>query len=191
MSYAALFGHWPDAHSVKERIAMLKHIPLILLLMLSACSDKSSSPTVQTPMPAPIAQAVPAVLNIVQPSVGEICISPVRGFKYRLTIPFTVMETAGTGLAVNFINADFFRGGQRVERQSIGSNDIIATLGTNRIEGNSSISATITFDFNSDDVLIQITLNYTDDSGIRNSYSSPNVNVNVRPICILAASKGT
>ena len=186
MSYAALFGHWPDAHSVKERIAMLKHIPLILLLMLSACSDKSSSPTVQTPMPAPVAQAVPAVLNIVQPSVGEICISPVQGFKYRLTVPLTVTETAGTGLAVNFINADFFRGGQRVERQSIGANDIISVAGTNRIEANSMFSGTITFDFNAENALIQITVSYTDDSGIRGTYSSPNVNVNVRFACTLA-----
>ena len=165
---------------------MLKHILLIFLLTLSACGDKKSSPTAPAAAVAPVPAPVPAVLNIVQPSLGEICISPVQGFKYRLTVPLTVTETAGTGLAVNFINADFFRNGQRVERQSIGANDIISVAGTNRIEANSMFSGAITFDFNAENVLVQITVNYTDDSGVNGTYSSPNVNVNVRFACTLA-----
>ena len=72
-----------------------------------------------------------------------------------------------------------------MERQGIGADVIIAIAGTNRIEANSSLSGIITFDFNSGNVLAQLTLGYTDDSGASDTYSSQNINVNIRSVCML------
>ena len=161
----------------------MKHILFLSFLALSlSCSSEKTMPMAPTPPQAP---PVPAVLSVVQLAFGEICVSPVQGFKYRLNVPLAIMETAGTGLAVNFINADFYRDGQAVERQGIGADVIIAIAGTNRIEANSSLSGIITFDFNSGNVLAQLTLGYTDDSGASGTYSSQNINVNIRSVCML------
>ena len=162
----------------------MKHILFLSFLALSlSCS--SEMPMAPTPAPTPPqARPVPAVLRVVQVGLAEGCFSPVQGFKYRVSVPLTIMETAGTGLAINFINVDFYLDGQIVERQTIGADDIIRVWGTNRIEANSSLDGTFTFDFNSDGGAL-INIGYTDDSGVSGVYSIQNINVHYRPICIL------
>ena len=128
--------------------------------------------------------------HIVQPARGEICISPVRGFLSRLTVPLTISETAGTGVALNFVRVTFFDGSREIERREIGANTIVAAFGTNRIEANGMLPTTVTFDFNSVTVLAQITVGYTDDNGTRGSYSSHNIDVDLRLVCTLTANEG-
>ena len=70
------------------------------------------------------------------------------------------------------------------------TNTIVAAFGTNRIEANGMLSTNITFDFNSFSTAAQITIGYTDDNGTNGSYSSQSIDVDVQPVCTLAASEG-
>ena len=124
---------------------MLKHIPLILLLTLSACSDKSSSPT--TPTPAPVAQATSAPAT---PSRANIRGSVLRrvlltsGEGNVLAFEFRLVESGGLGAHIDFVRYELYnREGRFLERNEFGAGAIRRDLDTNRIEANETRQFTV------------------------------------------------
>ena len=180
---------------------MLKYIPFILLLTLSACGDKSTSPTAPTPAPAPVAPvATKATVTKTQIGRAQICLSPLPIFNYRMILPLRINVT-GLAVNLNYMEAVIFRNGRQVERATIGADVIIRVNGTNTIAAGSSISYNWIFNYNTDvfapGVQGVIGIDYTDVRG--NRFRPPQVinpsdieplDIEVLLVCTLAASEG-
>lgn len=84
-----------------------------------------------------------------------------------MSFPVTFRETAGTGVNINFIRLEM-RWTRRADYQAeIGAAPIIAALGTNHINGNSSLSGNVFFTIPLQEGLtgMRLTFGMTDDLG--------------------------
>jgi hypothetical protein len=135
-------------------------VTLLLGLGLAACGGGSSSPS------SPTAPAGPSQAQVVVTCLAPVTTySPRFGFTYRATFTCNVNETAGVGINVNYVRADFVNSaGTGVERQELSSADLITQLGTNHINGGNNYSAHLLFDFNApSSVGGTLTFSVTDD----------------------------
>ena len=93
----------------------------------------------------------------------------VSGQGNLLFVEIRIIESAGLGANINFARLEVFRAtGELEERAEIGSNDIIAGVGDNRLEANETEEATLTFLFRATVKTgrqLVLTLGFTDDNG--------------------------
>ena len=84
-------------------------------------------------------------------------------------IEFQMTESAGVGAHINFARLDVFRAtGELEERREIGAGKIISGANDNRLEGNSTETATATFLFRATvkkGRMLHYTVGFTDDGG--------------------------
>ena len=142
---------------------------------LAGCgSDNPVTPPPPTTPPGPTA----ASISVTQGSQAQICRSPTPGFNYRLRMPLRIVESAGLGANINFARLTLFLRGVEVERREIGSAQIIAGVGTNRLNPNSTQNVVTTFDFNNDTFDTErFELGFTDDRGNSSTIVVPITNV--------------
>lgn len=85
---------------------------------------------------------------------------------FRVSFSLTTKETAGLGANMNYIRIEPRVFGSVVERQEIGSSDIVQQTGSNRVEANGTRNDTVFMEFNNpnaNDILL--TVGFTDDRG--------------------------
>jgi hypothetical protein len=135
--------------------------PLLLAAaLLPACGSDDGT---ITPTPSGPSQAT---ITVTQTSQGQVCFSPTGGFNLRARIPIRITESAGLAASINFIRLSLLRGGAEVERREITAGAITSGLGTNRVAANGSVTATLSFDFNTSDFdSFRLEFNFTDDRG--------------------------
>jgi hypothetical protein len=142
-------------------------IPVLLLaLAVFGCNSDSSSPTTPTTTTtsAPAGPST-AIINLTILDSGLLAGGQgnLVGFSFRL------QESAGLGANINFIRVEIFRPtGEFVERQEIGSGEIVNQTGTNRLEANESRDMTVIMGFRAavkKGRIIRLTVGMTDDRG--------------------------
>ena len=135
-------------------------------LLLGGCESSEPSPpvvgptTVAPPPPPPMANIMLEVLRVGAFSNNE-------GNFFQ--IEFRMTESAGVGAHINFARLEVFRAtGELEERREIGAGQIIRGVDDNRLEGNSTETATATFLFRATikkGRTLRYTMGFTDDGG--------------------------
>ena len=135
-----------------------------LALIAGACGDKGND--------GPAAPAGPTAAKIsVSASTPTVGLSPRAGFTYRINVPVTIQESAGVGANIDRLRLALIGGGRTLETQDIGSADVIAVTGSNRLAAGGTRSFTLTFDVNAGQATSGLlTLFFTDD--LRNQLSA-------------------
>jgi hypothetical protein len=141
----------------------MRTLPAALLLLsaalLPSCGSDDDDPTSPT-------GPSQATITVTQSAQGQVCFSPVAGFTGRARVPVRIAESAGVGASINFVRLSLLRGGVEVERREITSSGVTSGLGTNRIAANQTVTATLSFDFNTTDFTsFRVDFNFTDDRG--------------------------
>jgi hypothetical protein len=133
-----------------------------LALIAGACGSTNDTPT-------PGGPTGPTQANVVvTASSPQITLSPRSGFTYRITIPVTIRETAGLGANIDSMRLQLMASGRSVETQEIGSGDVIAVTGSNRLQAGATRTFTLYFDVNAGQATSGLlTLSFTDDRGNR------------------------
>ena len=139
-------------------------------LLLGGCGSDNPTPpitggtsvVVPPPQPPP-----PSIANIDIEVLGVAAFSGSDGNFFR--IEFRMTESAGVGAHINFARLEVFRAtGELEERKEIGAGQIIRGVDDNRLEGNTSETATATFLFRATikkGRKLRYTMGFTDDGG--------------------------
>jgi hypothetical protein len=86
--------------------------------------------------------------------------------EYVLTAELAIRETAGLGGNIDFLRLEGKGPDGTYEKAEIGSDRIVAAIGTNRVSGSSTWSYRVGWEWNMRDALgYQITVQVTDDKG--------------------------
>jgi hypothetical protein len=139
----------------------------VLSLAVMGCNGSSSGTTSPSPTPTTTVPAGPSAANITVTILDAAYVATgggnAVGFELRIT------ESAGLGANINFIRVDVFRAtGLFEERQEIGSGQIIAQTGSNRLEASQTRNMTAILTFNATvkrGRILRLTLGTTDDRG--------------------------
>jgi hypothetical protein len=92
--------------------------------------------------------------------------NPDPGTAYLLTAIVTIQETAGLGANIDFLRLEGQSLGGTYERSEIGSDEIVAELGTNRVEARATWSYMVGWDWNMQDARgYRVSAQLTDDRG--------------------------
>jgi hypothetical protein len=125
------------------------------MIVLPGCGSSSSNPAAPTG---------PSQARITVTASATVSLSPRAGFTYRVTVPVTMVESAGLGANINYARLRMTLSGVEIERSEIGSADFVSQTGSNRLNANQSRSVTLNFDVNdprSTAAILEI--NFTDD----------------------------
>jgi len=144
--------------------AAIPTITVLALLMVSCGGDSTTTGSTPTPPPP---QRVKAQVTMTLDTSSDIEIMSYRPPRARMTFGLTLKETAGTGINVNYIELRCRWYGRADHQVQIGAADIIATLGTNRIEPRGTLSGSIWFIVPLQEGLsgLRVTVGMTDDLG--------------------------
>jgi hypothetical protein len=86
--------------------------------------------------------------------------------EYWLTAELTIRESGGLGGSIDFLRLEGKGPGGTYEKAEIGSDLVVAALGTNRVNASSAWSYTVGWEWNMRDALgYKITVQLTDDKG--------------------------
>jgi len=146
---------------------------LVIAMALFGVGCKDSPTTSSsTPAPAPAPDPAPSVgasqASIVV-GVSNASVTPATGGGSNFNFSLGMTESAGVGSRINFVRLDIFRAtGAFEERSEIGSGAIIAGAGDNRLDGNSTETASVTMLFRATikkGRQMLLTVGFTDDNG--------------------------
>jgi hypothetical protein len=169
---------------VRKEMTLL--VCLAVAASLAACGGGGGGGNVTTPsVPAGPSQAS---IVVTQNGQGQVCLSPLADFNYRLRLPIRIAESAGLGANMNFFRLSLLRAGVEVERREATANTIISGLGTNRLAASGNITATLTMDFNSDSFdTARFAFSFTDDKGnnLQANFDLPPSNVSFAVVCTI------
>jgi hypothetical protein len=139
-------------------------------LLLGGCgSDNPTHPIVggTSVVPPPPLPPPPSIANIDLEVLGVAAFSGNDGNFFQ--IEFRMTESAGVGAHINFARLEVFRAtGELEERKEIGAGKFILGVDDNRLEGNTSETATATFLFRATikkGRTLRYTMGFTDDGG--------------------------
>lgn len=136
-----------------------------LALSLAACGDSDGGMTDPTPMTTSTT-SIPAQAQIQLEILSAGALVSGQGNAFGVSIRIT--ESGGVGANINFARLEVFRAtGELEERQEVGAGQIIAGVGDNRLEANTSEEATVTFFFRATvktGRTLTFTMGFTDDN---------------------------
>ena len=134
-------------------------------LFIGCGGDGPTNSTNTTTTPVTTTVPASAVIDVEVLTFGGIISG--QGNLFQVGIRMT--ESGGVGAHINFARLEIFRvTGELEERREIGAGAIIAGLGDNRLEANTSETATLTFLFRAtakSGRRLLLTMGFTDDSG--------------------------
>ena len=114
-------------------------ISIALVIMILACGDSSTGPTMTpTPTPAPIPTPAPQPTEArVTVILGELnlTVESINPPQARAQWPITIKESAGVAVTVNFVRLEARWTGRPDHRAEVGADKIVAQYGTNRVPG--------------------------------------------------------
>ena len=135
-------------------------------LLLGGC-ESSVPPIVGGTTIPPPPPPLPSMANIDLEVLNVAAFTSGEGNLFQ--IEFQMTESAGVGAHINFARLEVFRAtGELEERQEIGAGKIISGADDNRLEGNSTETATATFLFRATvkkGRMLHYTVGFTDDGG--------------------------
>jgi hypothetical protein len=136
------------------------------VLVLSGCNgDSPTNGTTTSSAPATTSIPPMAEISVEVLDFGAL----VSGQGNLFFVSVRLEESGGVGANINFARLEVFRAtGELEERQEVGAGQIIAGVGDNRLESNTTEEATITFLFRATvkrGRQLRLTMGFTDDFG--------------------------
>ncbi len=149
-----------------KRLTVLVVVALVFLV--SGCGGGDNSPSSPTPAaPSATSPTAPSRASVTAAASNGVVLASGSGNLVQLLV--ALRESGGVGANINFFRLDIYRAtGEFEERSEIGSGQIIAGIGDNRLEANSTESVTLTFFFRATvkkGRQMLLTVNLTDDRG--------------------------